>query len=709
MKIMSTRAMLAASIALALTGCNSSSNNDTAETVTMDLRLLETTDIHANVVPYNYNSGPGQDLPAWGLARTSVVIEQARSEVDNHMLIDNGDLIQGSPMGDYIASLDDSYLETARHPVFKAMNYLNYDAGNVGNHEFNYGLKFLDDALEGANFPYVGSNVWVAKQPRDLARVADENCEIYLARDENDEPIFDYIDTLYDPYVILERDFLANDGEYYTLNVGVIGFTPPDIMAWDASHLECNVVVSDIIETAEYFVPKMKAEGADIIIAVPHSGLDKDSSLHAENATYELAQVEGIDAIMFGHDHKLFPNFKGEYDDFDGIDAEAGLIHGVPATMPGAWGEALGVIDLSLASKDGGETWTVTGSDVALRDLVKFESDPVIEALVAEEHRGTIDYMGIEIAQTDHYINSFFTQVIPDMSVQIVNEAQLHALENWAATDPAFDDMADDAILLSLSAPFKSGRNGPNDYTNINTGKLTNGSIADLYVFDNNTPAALKLTGKDVKEWIEWDASMQYRTLPLAEGESFLNSDYMGYAFDIFFGGFDEDGNSRLQYVVDVTVEPRYDGEAPHEPKEENVRVVEILFDGKPLADDAEVYAMTNNYRASETTLPGVSGSEVVKEDAAYTSRELVQQYLEFRLESQENTFLEFTHAENFRLQAGAGDKITFSSSSDSESEICAQQIDGLEYTGRLAANGEKIFELDFDLYQDASFDCKID
>lgn len=712
MKICSKKALLAASVTVALAGCNSSSD-DSAKQISMDLRLLETTDIHANVMPYNYLEGTGQKLPQWGLARTSVVIEQARSEVDNHLLIDNGDLIQGSPMGDYIASLDESYLEEARHPVFKAMNYLNFDAGNVGNHEFNYGLKFLDDAIKGADFPYVGSNVWkMAKDPH-LAQLTDDSCQIYLARDENDEPIFDYIDTLYDPYVILERDFLADDGKYYPLNVGVIGFTPPDIMAWDAKHLECSVVVSDIIETAEHFVPQMKAEGADIIIAVPHSGLDKESSLHAENATYQLALVEGIDAIMFGHDHKRFPNFEGHYDDFEGIDAEAGLIHGVPAVMPGAWGEAIGVIDLGLTSQDGGKSWQIVNKEVELRDLIQYESDPIIEALVAEEHRGTMEYMNTEIASTDQYINSFFTQVVPDLSVQIVNQAQLHTLMEWVETEDEFEGIEEDAIFLSLSAPFKNGRNGNNDYTNIYTGKLTNGAVADLYVFDNNTPAAIKMTGAAVKEWIEWDASQQYNQLTQGDNNQELLTSYVGYAFDIFFGGFTESGESRLTYVVDVTKAPRY-AEDSYEPTEENHRLVEILFDGEELKDDAVVYAMTNDYRASEgqreqNPLPGVRDSEIVRADAAYTNRELVQQYFEYMLEQNDSgDFIEFKNAENFRLQADGDYKARFKSSSDSQSTECANQIDGLSDTGETDDDGFKIFEVDFAEYQYASFECKL-
>lgn len=117
----------------------------TAETI--KLRILETTDIHTNVMDYDYY----KDKPTekTGLVRTD--------EVPNAILVDNGDLLQGSPMGDYMAAKGIKNGEV--HPVYKVMNQLDYEVGNIGNHEFNYGLDFLKTSLEGATFPYVNANV----------------------------------------------------------------------------------------------------------------------------------------------------------------------------------------------------------------------------------------------------------------------------------------------------------------------------------------------------------------------------------------------------------------------------------------------------------------------------------------------------------------------------------------------------------------------
>lgn len=117
---------------------------------------METTDLHVNIVNYDYFADKPTD--EYGLAKTATLIKQAREEAQNSLLIDNGDLIQGNPLGDYVATVD-KLQEGETHPVYKAMNLLDYDAGNFGNHEFNYGLDFLKMAVEGSDFPYVNANI----------------------------------------------------------------------------------------------------------------------------------------------------------------------------------------------------------------------------------------------------------------------------------------------------------------------------------------------------------------------------------------------------------------------------------------------------------------------------------------------------------------------------------------------------------------------
>jgi len=239
-----------------------------------------------------------------GLARTASLIDAARLEAPNNLLFDNGDLLQGNPMGDYVARARGLRMGEV-HPMYRAMNLLGYDAANIGNHEFNYGLEFPLKSLSGADFPYVLANVYEVDGGDDPA---------------NDRHYFE-------PYVLLEREMTDTDGEVHTLTVGVIGFTPPQILQWDTSHLDGRVTVKGIVETAEALVPEMREAGADLVVAIPHSGL---ATSHPdglrENATADLSKVDGIDAILFGHAHAVFSS--ESYKGFPGADIEAGTLNG---------------------------------------------------------------------------------------------------------------------------------------------------------------------------------------------------------------------------------------------------------------------------------------------------------------------------------------------------------------------------------------------
>ncbi|USD63930.1 bifunctional 2',3'-cyclic-nucleotide 2'-phosphodiesterase/3'-nucleotidase [Vibrio sp. SCSIO 43140] len=707
---------------LVLLGCEKKTTTVVANTrtdVSVDLRLMETTDLHGNMMPYNYFSNTsGQN---YGFARTAQVIKTARAEVTNSMLFDNGDLIQGSPMADYMASKGVEYLQNNRHSVYKAMNLMDYDVANIGNHEFNYGLDYLNSAINGADFPYIVANVF--KYPegqftRDAFPM--QTCEARI-----DEAFLDQATPYFNPYKIIRKDVVGSDGKVYSLNVGVIGFTPPNVMNWDKSHLECKVVVSDIKKTAQHFVPKMKAEGADIIVAIPHAGLQGGNvgTPFIDNATWQLAQVEGIDAVMFGHDHNNFPTEKNTYDNMNGVDPKNGKIHGKPAVMPGYWGNNVGVIDLAIESKDAGKTWNVnySNSTAKLRALhtdVNDMDQNVLEVL-AEDHEGTKAYMSTPILGINQKINSFFSAVKSDISVQIVNEAQF----KWGKdiTSNGTLNMDPNAILLSVSAPFKGGRGGNEDYTNITGDALTNASVADLYVFDNNTPAVLKLKVADIKEWLETIASQQYQTVTQND-DPLLHQMFRSYNFDVFYGGWDNSGNKiELSYEIDVSQPPRYlvdeqgelikgeDNKPQKNPNGDYRRISDLTYNGAVLDDSQIAYVVTNNYRASNKWIPGVDNSELVHSDSAYSNRQLVDQYLKHLKKiandngatNPEKPLVHFDNANNFKLKGPSGVTATFLSSPSAKafSEETAQcHITWTSETGPVGDNtGFQKYKFSFD------------
>ncbi|MDP1900976.1 MAG: bifunctional 2',3'-cyclic-nucleotide 2'-phosphodiesterase/3'-nucleotidase [Rubrivivax sp.] len=587
----------------------------------LKLRILETTDVHMNLLGYDYyQDKPVQD---YGLDRTATLIKAARAEARNTLLFDNGDLLQGSPLGDYVARVK-PLQPGQQHPAVRVMNALRYDAANVGNHEFNYGLPFLLRALEGAAFPYLNANLMQGDGSGKPAEARHA----------------------FQPYVILERRFVDEAGAPQTLKVGVIGFAPPQVMQWDRQHLQGRITARDIPETARALLPRLKAEGADLVVVLAHTGFERGETVFfAENTVARLAEVPGVAAILFGHSHGEFPGHS--FTSHAKVDLARGTINGVPATMPGFWGSHLGVIDLVLDKSAAG--WKVAEGRGEIRPVVDratrkalVEPDPMVAELVRAEHEGTLASMRAEVATTGQPIHSYFAQVADDPSVQLVANAQLaYARKALAGTPYAA------LPLLSAAAPFKTGgRGGANYYTDIPAGAIAMRNVADLYVYPN-TVKVLRLTGAQVREWLEFSAGAFNRIDPTgAPEQNLVNPAFPSFNFDTLDG---------VSYRIDVTQPARYERSGKLVSPDAR-RIVDLRFEGKPIDEAAFFAVVTNNYRAAGGgNFPGLEGSPVIL-DAPDENREALLQYLQARRR------IDPAADHNWRVQAVPGVKLRFTS-----------------------------------------------
>ncbi|HCT8911026.1 TPA: bifunctional 2',3'-cyclic-nucleotide 2'-phosphodiesterase/3'-nucleotidase [Enterobacter hormaechei] len=542
------------------------------QAATVDLRILETTDLHGNMMDFDYY----KDTPVekFGLVRTASLINAARGEVKNSVLVDNGDLIQGSPLSDYMAAKGLKKGEI--HPVYKAMNTLDYAVGNLGNHEFNYGLKYLHDALAGAKFPYVNANIIDVKTKKPL----------------------------FTPYLIKETEVVDQDGKKQTLKIGYIGFVPPQIMTWDKANLDGKVTVNDITETARKYVPEMRAKGADVVVVVAHSGLSADPyQAMAENSVYYLSQVPGVDAILFGHAHAVFPG--KDFASIKGADIEKGTLNGVPSVMPGMWGDHLGVVDLVLNNDSG--SWKVTQSKAEARPIYDAaakkslaEEDKKLVDVLKHDHDATREFVSKPIGKSADNMYSFLALVQDDPTVQVVNMAQKAYAEHYIQGDPDLANLP----VLSAAAPFKVGgrKNDPASYVEVEEGQLTFRNAADLYLYPN-TLVVVKATGKEVKEWLECSAGQFNQIDPhSSKPQSLINWDgFRTYNFDVIDG---------VKYQIDVTQPAKYDGECQAiNPQAE--RIKHLTFNGKAIDPNATFLVVTNNYRAYGGKFAGTGDSHI--------------------------------------------------------------------------------------------------
>ncbi|MER8550614.1 bifunctional 2',3'-cyclic-nucleotide 2'-phosphodiesterase/3'-nucleotidase [Mesorhizobium sp. M1217] len=559
------------------------------------LRIMETTDIHVNVLPYDYYADKPNDT--MGLSRTASLIEAVRKEATNAMLIDNGDILQGNPMGDYFA-YERGMKDGDLHPVMKGMNLLGYECSTLGNHEFNYGLSFMDKVLAGANFPFVCANLIrgteLAANPRDD--------KLYLK-----------------PYVILDRKIKDGSGAEQPIRIGIIGFVPPQIMVWDLKNLEGSVKTRDIVEAAKAWVPQMKEEGADIIIALSHSGIDVKQGDMMENASFFVAGVEGIDAVFTGHQHLVFPG-KKDFQSLEAVDTAKGTLQGKPAVMAGFWGSHMGLIDL-LLERDG-STWKIVSATSEARPIfervdktnkpIVADDQRIVDAL-KQDHEATLAYVRRPVGKTSAPLYSYFALVADDPSVQIVSQAQ-----TWYLKDILKNTEWKDMPLLSAAAPFKAGgRNGADYYTDVPVGDIAIKNVADLYLYPN-TVRAVEITGAEVKEWLEMSAGIFNRIEPGKADQALINTDFPSYNFDVIDG---------VTYRIDLSQPPKYDSKGGLVNAGSN-RIIDLMFDGKPIDPMRKFVVATNNYRTGGGgNFPEINASKIIYE-APDTNRDVIVRYI---------------------------------------------------------------------------------
>ena len=561
-----------------------------------NVAILETTDIHSNVLSYDYYKLKPDD--SLGYERTATLIRRARTEFPNTLLFDSGDTIQGSVLADYQALVKPVGCDQEL-AVYQAMDALGYDGGTIGNHEFNYGLGFLSQVTgtpmnvdgghtnrcAGPHFPLVLSNVASAR---------------------DGQPIFK-------PWAVVTKTIEAytQDGSKVSvlLKIGIIGFTPPPIMQWDKQNLAGKVTVSGVVEAAQKYLPQLEAQHPDLIVAILHGGLDTAPyTPQMENGGWYLAGVKGIDVLLLGHSHTEFPG--PHYAGMKDVDARLGFVRNVPAVMGGFFGKDLGVIQLVLNRQNGRWVVDLDNTHSEVRPICPQKNqcvpvDPEIAPLVQQAHEAAIAYVNTPIGDSTLHLTSYFADEGNMTALAAVNAAQADYVRSEL---PRLHPELRDVPVLSAAAAFRSGFGGPDDYTDVAPGPLTLRSAADLYFYPN-TLAAVKVDGAGLKAWLEKSAERFNRIDPSKTGEQdLINDHYPGFNFDQIQGG--------IHYVIDVS-------------KPVGQRITSLMYRGKRVTPDQPFIVVTNNYRASGGgNFPGLDGSNIVL-SAPDGTREILAKWLE--------------------------------------------------------------------------------
>ena len=534
----------------------------------LKLTVFATTDVHGAIYPYNYfDNEPKENA----LLKFKTYIDKYKAMNDNETVItvDNGDLLQGDVWSEY-----DS-VSAGQALVPRIINEM-YDVIGLGNHEFNFGLPFLNEFYNQVTVPIVNSNVDFLDNPlKELVRGS------YIKEIETEEG---------------------------TVKVGFLSVVPTQILKWDKFHLEGRVNAEPMTEAVKETTAQLKTAGADIIILLSHTGMsnaDNDLTQFGENQAVLMAMMEDIDGIVFGHTHDVFPNGNLLIED-DRIDSDRGTFNNLPMVQPGVSASHLGVLSFELEYN--AEAWHVRQADSRLinaEDIV-LKDDELAD--YQKDHERVLNYLEIPIGKTDYPLNTYFTRVIPSRGVQFVSEATV-----WFAKERA--ELKDsNTPIIGFNSAVKVGRDGAHDYTDIPAGEMTIADSIDIYKHAN-TLLIIKITGKVLKEWLEWAAS----SFNDYDGEEILqpnNSRYgfPGYNFDTFFD---------LDYTFDLTKQARYESSA-HQINDSE-RVIKMMYKGRPIKDTDEFIVPANNYKVAYA--PFLRDAEILYE-SDISVRDIVTEYI---------------------------------------------------------------------------------
>lgn len=419
-----------------------------------DLTVFSTSDVHGSVIGWNYFTAKPADV---GLAKISTIINEARAQKgkdDAILCIDGGDILQGTPLDTYMVQHPSEW-KAGQHPMFAAFNKIGYDAIELGNHEFNFGLDYLKKAI-GKNKNVLGANVIDDKTGKTWSAVR--------------------------PYLIKT---VKIDGE--KVKVGIVGTDTPAIPNFEAPSHFAGLHFESQVPVMQKYVKELKEKGADIIIGVTHSGVPRGDRNASENQVIAIAEAcPDLDLLICAHNHVVIDNKSGITGP-DGTVYPDSVVNGVPVVESGKDGKFVGKSNLTLHKVDG--KWKVEKVTTQAISVKGVADDPAIVEQVKPWHEKTLHHLQTVIGQASDEFSGAESNHQDSAIVDLVNEVQRH----YAGTQ------------LSASAAFNTSQN-------IDKGAITLQEMSGLYIYENYL-YGIRINGAELRKYMEHAASF-YGTTP---------------------------------------------------------------------------------------------------------------------------------------------------------------------------------------------------
>ena len=473
----------------------------------VNIKLLGTSDVHGRIVPWSY--GADIEDKSGSYAQIATYVKDVRKNNKNVVLVEVGDAIQDNQID--VFAKDKKYYKD--HPIPKVLNEMNYDIFVLGNHEFNFGMKALDEILKDIKAKKLTANFYHKK---------------------NDKR---YIDAT----TIIEKD---------GVKLGIIGLSTPMSAKFeeDTGNLK-DMKFTSPTEEARTQVEKLKAKGVDAIIAVTHMGIDNENNIPDTGMRDVINAVDGIDVVIAGHMHK---------------DVPSETIKNTLITEPHRYGTVVSEVDLTFDINDKKEV-----------KLVKKESKTVpVKALEADKKI-------VEIYKPYHEkLRELNNVVIGQTANEMVPQETKHGVSAAFSKDTGLSSFINDveqhysgADVVTFSFDHQKAR--------MDKGDIKKKDIIFNYRYAGGDVTVYELTGKQLKEYMEWSANY-FDTIQPGDTEYRYNAErkkskYVTY--DIFGG---------VNYKIDL-----------RNPK--GSKIVDLtLADGKPVTDDMKLKVGMNSYRFAQ-------------------------------------------------------------------------------------------------------------
>jgi 2',3'-cyclic-nucleotide 2'-phosphodiesterase/3'-nucleotidase len=567
---------------------------------TVNVRIIGTTDLHGQLNSKDYELGV--DYNNGGLARVMDLITKTRNELplENTVTLDAGDVLYDYTT-EYIFSED----QMAIQPIYQAMAKIGYDAITLGNHDFDYGYEYILRQLDGSGL-------------RDITVVSNVT--------DSKTGAYPFKETM-----LITRQMQTNSGKTVEVTIGIIGQTIPTLTA--KTHSYAGILkTEDMVQNARTKAAYLKEMGADIIIALSHTGIGPENpELNFKNVAYALSKIPEIDVVVCGHEHNLFPttDMSSPYFKLPNVDKKTYLMNGKNVIMAGDRGKAIGVVDLSLMVTEDEVEIIDRKSELRMVTAQNTKENKELAGLYGKWEPELLEYSTDIIGELekDAVIQNWFGMLGDNAAIQLLNDSKIQYAINF--TSNAGTEYKNYPIVAaSTYASF--GANSINDYINIRD-QITESDLSAIQPY-NNYLYIYTITGKQLKEWLEWSASA-YETL--SEGKtwkdpvmsslmkskklkSLLKEEWLNDWSNFFiFDGID--------YEIDPTQEARYDFSGNR--ISTNRRVKSVKVNGVDVTDDMVFLLATNKITIPVEANKGVEKQVVL--NGFNRSQTILSKYLE--------------------------------------------------------------------------------